>query len=75
MSEQRVLITGGSQGIGAALVGRMRDAGRDMAALCEGRENVTWVHLEGGDHGWHNKEDDLFRVVPEWLGVKTAVTA
>ena len=54
---------------------RMRDAGRDMAALCEGRENVTWVHLEGGDHGWHNKEDDLFRVVPEWLGVKTAVTA
>ena len=54
---------------------RMRDAGRDMAALCEGRENVTWVHLEGGDHGWHNKEDDLFRVVPEWLGVKAAVTA
>ena len=53
----------------------MRDAGRDMAALCEERENVTWVHLEGGDHGWHNKEDDLFRVVPEWLGVKTAVTA
>ena len=49
---------------------RMRDAGRDMAALCEGRENVTWVHLEGGDHGWHNKEEDLFRVVPEWLGVK-----
>ena len=54
---------------------RMRDAGRDMAALCEGRDNVTWVHLEGGDHGWHNKEDDLFRVVPEWLGVKAAVTA
>lgn len=53
---------------------RMRDAGRDMAALCEGRENVTWVHLEGGDHGWHNKEDDLFRVVPEWLGVKAAVS-
>ncbi len=49
---------------------RMRDAGRDMAALCEGMHNVTWVHLEGGDHGWHNKEDDLFRVVPEWLGVK-----
>ena len=49
---------------------RMRDAGRDMAALCDGRENVTWVHLEGGDHGWHNKEDDLFHVVPEWLGVK-----
>ena len=54
---------------------RMRDAGRDMAALCEGRENVTWVHLEGGDHGWHNKEDDLFRVVPEWLGIKAAVSA
>ena len=54
---------------------RMRDAGRDMAALCEGMDNVTWVHLEGGDHGWHNKEDDLFRVVPEWLGVKAAVTA
>lgn len=54
---------------------RMRDAGRDMAALCEGMDNVTWVHLKGGDHGWHNKEDDLFRVVPEWLGVKAAVTA
>ena len=53
---------------------RMRDAGRDMASLCEGMDNVTWVHLEGGDHGWHNKEDDLFRVVPEWLGVKATAS-
>jgi|TARA_Y100000817_G_scaffold99690_1_gene77872 pimeloyl-ACP methyl ester carboxylesterase len=49
---------------------RMINAGRDMAALCAGRENVTWIDLEGGDHGWHNKEEDLFRVVPEWLGIK-----
>ncbi len=54
---------------------RMRDAGKDMAALCEGKPNVTWVHLEGGDHGWHNKEDDLFRVVPEWLGVRATAGA
>ncbi len=49
---------------------RMRDAGQEMAGLCSGNDNVTWVHLEGGDHGWHNKEEDLFRVVPEWLGMK-----
>ncbi len=54
---------------------RMRDAGKYMAALCEGKSNVTWVHLEGGDHGWHNKEDDLFRVVPEWLGVRAPAGA
>ena len=54
---------------------RMRDAGKDMAALCEGRGNVTWVHLEGGDHGWHNKEEDLFRVVPEWLGARALAGA
>ena len=49
---------------------RMLNAGRDMANLCSGHDNVTWIDLEGGDHGWHNKEDDLFRVVPEWLGLK-----
>ena len=48
---------------------RMRDVGRDMAALCAGRDNVRWVHLEGADHGWHNREEDLFRVVPDWLGM------
>ena len=47
---------------------RMRNAGRDMAALCEGRDNVTWIDLEGADHGWHNKEEDLFNVIPKWLG-------
>ena len=47
---------------------RMRNAGRDMAALCEGRDNVTWIDLEGADHGWHNKEEDLFNVIPNWLG-------
>ena len=47
---------------------RMRNAGRDMAALCEGRDNVTWIDLEGADHGWHNKEEDLFNVIPHWLG-------
>ena len=54
---------------------RMRDAGKDMAALCQGRSNVTWVHLDGGDHGWHNKEDDLFTVVPQWLGMKETAKA
>ena len=47
---------------------RMRNAGRDMAALCEGRNNVIWIDLEGADHGWHNKEEDLFNVIPNWLG-------
>ena len=47
---------------------RMRNAGRDMASLCEGRDNVTWIDLEGADHGWHNKEEDLFKVIPNWLG-------
>ena len=47
---------------------RMRNAGRDMAALCERRDNVTWIDLEGADHGWHNKEEDLFNVIPNWLG-------
>ena len=47
---------------------RMRNAGRDMASLCEGRDNVTWIDLEGADHGWHNKEEDLFNVIPNWLG-------
>lgn len=54
---------------------RMRDCGRDMAALCEGMDNVRWTHLEGADHGWHNKEDELFDEVMGWLGAKSPVRA
>ncbi len=49
---------------------RMRDAGRDMAELTKNRDNVKWVHLEGADHGWHNKEDELFETVLGWLGAR-----
>ncbi len=54
---------------------RMRDAGRDMAELCKGMDNVRWTHLDGADHGWHNKEDELFDEVLGWLGAKTPVGA
>ena len=54
---------------------RMRDCGHDMAELCQGMGNVRWTHLEGAEHGWHNKEDELFDEVMGWLEAKVPVGA
>ena len=51
MSGQRVLVTGGSQGIGAALVGRMREGGADVVFTGRHEERVAAVAQQTGAVG------------------------
>jgi hypothetical protein len=53
---------------------RMRDAGRDMAENTKGNAaGVTWLHIEGGDHGLQNKDDEFFESLMVFLGAKQPV--
>ena len=66
MSAQRVLITGGSQGIGAALVGRMRDAGDAVVFTGRHEERIAAVAQGSGAFGLRadvSVGDDNARVV------------
>ena len=66
MSAQRVLITGGSQGIGAALVGRMRDAGDTVVFTGRNEERIAAVAQGSGAVGLRadvSSGDDNARVV------------
>ena len=66
MSEQRVLITGGSQGIGAALVSRMRDAGHDVVFTGRNEDRIAAVAEKSGAVGLRadvSVADDNARVV------------
>ena len=51
MSAQRVLITGGSQGIGAALVGRMSGAGYAVVFTGRNKDRIAAVAQESGAFG------------------------
>ena len=51
MSMQRVLITGGSQGIGAALVGKMRTAGHEVVFTGRDEARISAVAQEFGAVG------------------------
>ena len=66
MSGQRVLITGGSKGIGAALVGRMRDVGHEVVFTGRDDERITEVAQRSGAYGLRadmSVDDDNARVV------------
>ena len=50
---------------------RMLNAGRDMYALAKDNPaGVTWLHVEGGDHGLQNKDDEFMAALLEFLGAK-----
>ena len=51
MSAKRVLITGGSQGIGAALVSRMRQAGHEVVFTGRNEQRIQAVAQRSGAHG------------------------
>ena len=51
MSQQRFLITGGSQGIGAALVEAARSAGNEVVFTGRNEELIAKVENETGAHG------------------------
>ena len=66
MSAKRVLITGGSQGIGAALVGRMRHVGHDVVFTGRNDERIQAVAKTSGAHGVRadvSSDDDNARTV------------
>ena len=70
MSAQRVLVTGGSQGIGAALVGRMREAGSDVVFTGRNEGRIAAVAQETGAVGLQadvSSGDDNARVVEACL--------
>ena len=51
---------------------RMLNAGRDMAELTKNNPaGVKWLHLEGGDHGLQNKDDEFMAALLEFLAAKT----
>ena len=55
---------------------RMLNAGRDMYELAKGNPGTKWVHVEGGNHGLHNRDDVLFDEVLGWLSAaKTPAAA
>mgnify|MGYP002630063758 CR=1 FL=1 len=50
---------------------RMLNAGRDMYELAKNNAaGVKWVHVEGGDHGLQNKDDELMAALLDFLGTK-----
>lgn len=50
---------------------RMLNAGRDMAELAKDNPaGVTWLHVDGGDHGLQNKDDEFMAALLEFLGAK-----
>ncbi len=68
MDKRRFLITGGSQGIGAALVAAARDAGDDVVFTGRNEELIARVAAETGAHGMRADvalADDNARTVAE----------
>ena len=66
MDTRRFLITGGSQGIGAALVERAREAGHKVVFTGRDEERITQVADRTGAHGIRadvSKDDDNARTV------------
>lgn len=66
MSHQRILITGGSQGIGAALVAHARRAGHQVVFTGRKPDLIDAVAKEHGAHGIHadvSSDADNARVV------------
>ena len=51
MDKQRFLVTGGSQGIGAALVALAREAGHDVVFTGRDPERIERVAADSGAHG------------------------
>ena len=53
---------------------RMLNAGRDMHEIAKGNAaGVTWLHVEGGDHGLQNKDDEFTDALLGFLGAKQPV--
>jgi 3-oxoacyl-[acyl-carrier protein] reductase len=66
MSAKRVLITGGSQGIGSALVGRMRQDGHEVVFTGRDEQRIQAVAERSGAHGVRadvSNDDDNARTV------------
>jgi len=54
---------------------RMLNAGRDMYALAKDKlPTIKWLHVEGGDHGLQNKDDEFMAALLEFLAAKKAVS-
>jgi pimeloyl-ACP methyl ester carboxylesterase len=50
---------------------RMLNAGRDMAGSTKNNPaGVTWLHVEDGDHGLQNKDDEFFAALMEFLAAR-----
>ena len=53
---------------------RMLNAGRDMYLLAKDKNpNARWFHLEGGDHGLQNRDDEFMEEMLGFLGAKQPV--
>ena len=53
---------------------RMLNAARDMHELAEGKvPAITWLHVEGGDHGLQNSDDEFMEELLGFLGAKQPV--
>ena len=66
MSAKRVLVTGGSQGIGSALVGLMRQAGHEVVFTGRDERRIQAVAQRSGAHGVRadvSRDDDNARTV------------
>ena len=49
----------------------MLNAGRDMYLLAKDKNpNARWFHLEGGDHGLQNRDDEFMEEMLGFLGAK-----
>ena len=53
MEKRRFLVTGGSQGIGAAIVQAARSAGDEVVFTGRNQELIDTVAAETGAHGFH----------------------
>jgi hypothetical protein len=50
---------------------RMLNAGRDMYELAKDKvPGIKWLHVEGGDHGLQNKDEEFMAALLEFLGAK-----
>jgi hypothetical protein len=53
---------------------RMLNAGRDMYEFAKGSNpDLRWFHLEGGDHGLQNRDEEFIEELLGFLGAKQPV--
>ena len=55
---------------------RMLDAGRDMYKLAKDKNpDLQWLHVEGGEHGLQNKDEEFMEALLGFLGAKQPVAS